>query len=249
MVEKGYAKLLLSIIIPVRNEAANVDFVYRELKTLAEYRGWCYEIIFINDHSSDNTWEIVQDIARKNKNVKYIDIVSRGGKDAALMAGLRHACGKFTVVMDGDGQDNPSDIMHLLSFCEKFDCICGYRVLRKNTYVRNIVSLIANIVRDDITGYRMKDAGCALKVMNRQCIRELVKMDPCLFGFSHTFYPALLDAMGYRIIQMPVHNRPRKYGKSKYPVIFGMLITGIRACFRVRKLRKTLQKSNSEYSD
>ncbi len=196
----------VSVVVPLYNEEENVSILQSELS--AALAGLDYEIIFVNDGSTDRT---VESIARSPA-VRVLQFAENGGQTAAMYAGLHAARGGTVVLIDGDLQNDPADIPKLLREIERgADLVCGYRAQRKDTMMKRLTSRIANFVRSRFTRDGVRDTGCTLKAMRRECIRALVP-----FKGMHRFIPALVKGAGYRLVEVPVNHRARKFGRSKY---------------------------------
>ena len=198
--------LAVSVIVPLFNEEENMSILQSELR--AALAGVDHEIIFVDDGSIDRTAERVE----KAPNVRVIRFAKNGGQSAALYAGLQAANGAVAVLIDGDLQNDPVDIPRLLAEISRgVDLVCGYRARRKDTLVKRLTSRIANAVRSRYTKDGVRDTGCTLKAMRRECVSALVP-----FKGMHRFIPALIKAAGYRLVEIPVAHRPRRFGQSKY---------------------------------
>jgi dolichol-phosphate mannosyltransferase len=196
----------VSVVVPLFNEEENVPILQSELA--AALTGLDYEIIFVDDGSSDHT---VERIALGPK-IRVLRFEKNAGQSAALYAGLRSTRGGTAVLIDGDLQNDPADIPRLLAEIERgADLVCGYRAQRKDTFVKRVTSRIANFVRSRFTKDGVRDTGCTLKAMRRECISALPP-----FKGMHRFIPALVKGGGYRLVEIPVNHRPRKFGQSKY---------------------------------
>jgi dolichol-phosphate mannosyltransferase len=196
----------ISVIIPVFNEEGNVSQLQTELESVL--KNLFYEIIFVDDGSQDRTVERI----RQSGRVRVVEFSRNSGQSAAIYAGLANASGSLLVLMDGDLQNDPSDIPRLLAEIEKgFDLVCGYRRNRKDSWFKRVQSVIANKVRSRFTKDGVRDTGCTLKAMRRECREALVP-----FYGMHRFIPALVKGLGYRITEIPVNHRQRHSGVSKY---------------------------------
>jgi dolichol-phosphate mannosyltransferase len=196
----------ISVVVPLFNEEENVPILQGELT--AALAGLDYEIIFVDDGSRDAT---VQRIVPDSR-VRVLQFERNAGQSAAMYAGLHAARGAVAVLIDGDLQNDPADIPRLLAEIERgADLVCGYRAERKDTVVKRITSRVANFVRSRFTKDGVRDTGCTLKAMKRECIGALVP-----FKGMHRFIPALVKGAGYRLAEIPVNHRPRKFGESKY---------------------------------
>jgi glycosyltransferase involved in cell wall biosynthesis len=208
---------LLSLVIPAHNEEKNIPIVYREAKQVLEEikreTGYEYEIIFIDDGSTDNTLSVLKEIKSKDPNVRVLVMDRNRGEAAALTAGFFHARGKFIFSMDGDGQNDPKYLKDLLAKLEEgFLAVSGYRLQRKEPLLtRKIPSRIANFLIGLITGLPSKDNGCSLKGY----YSEIPKRWQIPHGF-HRFIPALFGIKPKDFTQIPVIDRPRLHGRSHY---------------------------------
>ena len=196
----------LSIVVPVFNEQDNIGLLQSELQTTLA--GTNYEIVFVDDGSTDQT---VARIA-PSPSVRIIRFEQNRGQSAAIYAGAQAARGKILIFIDGDLQNDPADIPRLLSEIGRgADLVCGYRQKRKDTVTKRLTSRIANFVRSRFTKDGVRDTGCTLKAMRRECVPTLVP-----FKGMHRFIPALVKGAGYRLVEIPVNHRPRRFGQSKY---------------------------------
>jgi dolichol-phosphate mannosyltransferase len=167
-----------------------------------------YELVLVDDGSTDATVSRVQ----RGGGVRLLEFEKNAGQSAAMHAGIHAARGAVIVTLDGDLQNDPADIPAMLAkLDEGHDLVCGYRAKRKDTAFKRWQSRIANAVRSRFTGDGVRDTGCTLKVMRRECREALLP-----FNGMHRFIPALIRAMGYRVTEMPVNHRPRTAGVSKY---------------------------------
>ena len=196
----------VSVIVPLFNEEENVSILQSELNTaLGEID---HEIIFVDDGSVDRTVERIVTAP----NIRVIRFGKNTGQSAAIYAGLEVARGATAVLIDGDLQNDPADIPRLLAEIDRgADLVCGYRAQRKDTLVKRLTSRTANFVRSRFTKDGVRDTGCTLKAMRCECANELVP-----FKGMHRFIPALVKAAGYRLVEIPVNHRPRRFGQSKY---------------------------------
>jgi dolichol-phosphate mannosyltransferase len=195
-----------SVIVPLYNEEANLPILQEELR--GALSGLDYEIIFVDDGSVDGTAERIETVP----NIRLIRFEKNAGQSAAIYAGLTAARGATLVVIDGDLQNDPADIPRLLAeiVCGA-DLVCGYRIKRRDTVVKRLTSRIANTVRSRYTKDGVRDTGCTLKAMRRECVSALLP-----FKGMHRFIPALVKSAGYRLVEVPVNHRPRRFGQSKY---------------------------------
>ncbi len=195
----------LSIVVPLYNEEGNVAALVAEVQTALKGRD--IELILVDDASTDGT---VRNIPREPF-VRVLEFTANTGQSAAMYAGIHAARAPVIALMDGDLQNDPADIPKMLEALDGCDLVCGYRAQRKDSAFRRLQSRIANGVRSRFTGDGVRDTGCTLKVMRRECREALT-----LFRGMHRFIPALIKGGGYRISELPVNHRPRVSGVSKY---------------------------------
>jgi dolichol-phosphate mannosyltransferase len=196
----------VSVIVPLFNEEENVPVLQSELR--AALGGLDHEVIFVDDGSVDRTVEQIETAP----NIRVIRFEKNTGQSAAIYAGLQAASGATAVLIDGDLQNDPADIPRLLAeIARGADVVCGYREKRKDTALKLLTSRIANAVRSRFTKDGVRDTGCTLKAMRRECVSSLVP-----FKGMHRFIPALIKGAGYRLVEIPVNHRPRRFGESKY---------------------------------
>jgi len=196
----------LSVVVPVFNEEENMSILQEELR--AALAGHDHEIVFVDDGSTDRTAERIESAP----NVRVVRFAKNAGQSAAMYAGLQSAKGAIAVLIDGDLQNDPADIARLLAEIESgADLVCGYRQKRQDTWLKRATSRIANFVRSRFVKDYVRDTGCTLKALRRECIAALVP-----FKGMHRFIPALIKGAGYRVVEVPVHHRPRRFGQSKY---------------------------------
>jgi glycosyltransferase involved in cell wall biosynthesis len=203
----------LSVVIPVHNEVDNLDGLHGELDTALRPLGLTYELIFVDDGSRDGSFARLQALRERDPRAVVIKLARNFGQTAALAAGLAHSHGADVVLIDGDRQNDPADIPRLLEQRRTgYDLVAGWRVERQDAWLRRRVpSQIANWLIGAITGVHLHDYGCTLKLIRGDLARSLR-----LYGEMHRFIPALVDDLGGRIVELPVHHRPRVAGVSKY---------------------------------
>lgn len=196
----------VSVVIPLYNEEDNIAELQKELA--AALIGIDHEVVLVDDCSSDQTLARIE----RRPEVRVIEFSKNTGQSAAMYAGIHAAKGDVIVLLDGDRQNDPADIPKLLEAIQQgADLACGYRANRKDTNFKRIQSRIANFVRSRFTGDGVRDTGCTLKAMRRECREALVP-----FYGMHRFLPALIKGMGYKLSEVPTHHRPRVAGVSKY---------------------------------
>jgi dolichol-phosphate mannosyltransferase len=202
----GPSSPAVSIVVPVFNEEENVSILQSELR--AALAGIDHEIIFVDDGSTDRSAEKIE----RGSNIRVLRFEKNTGQSAALYAGIKAARGKTIVMIDSDLQNDPADISRLLEQISRgADLVCGYRAKRKDTITKRLTSRFANFVRSRFTKDYVRDTGCTLKAMRSECADALVP-----FKGMHRFIPALVRGAGYRLVEIPVNHRPRRFGQTKY---------------------------------
>lgn len=205
----------LSIVIPVFNEEDNLDPLFEELLPVLRDLQVSFEIIAVDDGSTDHSWALLQSFQKKEPRIKLLRLRKNFGQTAALSAGFDYAQGEVIVSLDADLQNSPQDIPLLLAKIEAgFDIVSGWRKNRKDRFFsRRLPSLIANWLISRLTGVKLHDYGCTLKAFRREVIKSIK-----LYGELHRFIPAIASYMGVSIAEVEVHHRPRRHGKSKYSI-------------------------------
>ncbi|PIQ85335.1 MAG: glycosyltransferase [Candidatus Omnitrophica bacterium CG11_big_fil_rev_8_21_14_0_20_45_26] len=226
----------LSIVIPVYNEAASLAELHAELSETLRDLNVLYEIIFVDDGSTDNSMAQFKKLQMQDPHVKWVKFRSRFGKSAALAAGFKMTKGSAVLTLDGDLQDNPSEIPRFLErLQEGFDVVSGWKHKRKDPLSRRILSRIYNGVTAIMSGIKLHDFNCGMKAYRREVLQEIH-----LYGELHRYIPILAAWRGFRITEQRVIHRPRKYGKSKYGV--SRLMSGCLDLFTVVFLTKFTKK-------
>lgn len=204
-----------SIVIPVMNEEENVKILYERIAAVAKKMDGDYEIIFIDDGSTDDTYAILKKLHRQDRRVKVIKFRRNFGQSAAMAAGFDYATGKVVVSMDGDLQNDPADIPKMVDkLGEGNDIVAGWRKNRKDKLIiRKVPSKIANKIIRKLTGVELHDTGCSLKVYRSEIIHKIR-----LYGEMHRFIPALARIEGAKISEMVVNHHARQFGTSKYNI-------------------------------
>ena len=204
----------LSVVIPAYNEQKNVSLLYNKLKEVLSSMKKTYEIIFVDDGSTDSTFLELENIQKKDLNVIVIKFRGNFGQTFALDAGFKAARGKVIISMDADLQNDPADIPILLTkMKEGYDVVCGWRRDRKDPLLKHIISRGAYLLRKILFKDEVHDSGCTLKAFKRECFNDLD-----LFGEMHRFIPALLSWQGFKITEVAVRHHKRKYGETKYTI-------------------------------
>jgi len=205
----------LSIVIPVYNEEENLPLLWPEIREVLAPTGLAYEVIFVDDGSRDRSAEIVRAFREEDSRARLVRLKANAGETAATDAGFRTARGRYVVSMDADLQNDPHDIPGMLKHLEQWDAVTGWRVNRAagDSLVRRLSSRIANRVRNALSDETIQDSGCTFRAFRRECLRDLV-----LYRGFHRFIPTLLKMRGYRVLEVPVNHRPRRFGESKYGI-------------------------------
>ncbi len=205
----------LSIIIPLLNEEESINNLYHELVTALAPVHRPYELIFVDDGSSDQSLNILSEIQQNDSKVVVISFRKNFGQTAALSAGFDHAKGDIIVTLDADLQNDPNDIPKLLKkLDEGYDIVNGWRFKRKDPFLtRRLPSIIANKIISFATNVKLNDYGCTLKAFRKEITQNIR-----LYGEMHRFIPAVASGMGISIAEVKVNHRPRKYGQSKYGI-------------------------------
>lgn len=211
--KKSYGIPHLSVVLPVYNEEKNIRLQYEEIVNALKPLGISYEVIFIDDGSTDASRDILRDIARKDRNIKLVLFRRNFGQTAAMSAGIDYATGEITIFMDSDLQNDPNDIGMLMKKIEEgYDVVSGWRKKRKDKLIsRKIPSRAANWLIARVTGVKLHDLGCSLKAYRSDLLKQVN-----LYGEMHRFIPVHASWIGARITEVPVAHHPRKYGSSKY---------------------------------
>lgn len=205
----------LSIVVPIFNEQENIPDLHREVTAALAGRGISYELILVDDGSTDASFHAMRQAAERDDRVKVIRFRRNFGQTAAMAAGFDASTGRVVVPMDGDLQNDPADIPRLLSkIDEGFDVVSGWRKDRRDAFInRTLPSILANRFISGMTGIRLHDYGCTLKAYRREVLEGIN-----LYGEMHRFVPALVSQVGARVTEIPVGHRPRLRGKSKYGI-------------------------------
>lgn len=203
----------LSVVIPTFNEEENLSILWPELRAVLDGLGLRYEVIFVDDGSQDRSAEIIREFHQQDSRVRLVRLKVNSGETAATDAGLRAARGRHVVTMDADLQNDPHDIPTLLSQLDRWDAATGWRVKRDDPWTKRIASRIANRIRNTLSQDDIRDSGCTFRAFRRECLGALV-----LYRGFHRFIPTLLRMQGYRVVEVPVNHRPRRFGQTKYGI-------------------------------
>ena len=206
----------LSVVIPVYDEEESLPLLWSELRSVLDRAGLDFEVVFVDDGSRDRGAEVIRGLRDSDPRVRLVRLKANAGETAATDAGFHAARGRLIVTMDADLQNDPQDIPGLLRHLDQWDAVTGWRVDRGDgdSLVRRLSSRIANGVRNWLSDDVIQDSGCTFRAFRRECLRGLV-----LYRGFHRFVPTLLKMHGYRMLEVPVRNRPRRFGQSKYGVL------------------------------
>jgi dolichol-phosphate mannosyltransferase len=207
-------KTLVSVVVPFYNEEENVPLLAERVAAVfAETPEYDYECLFVNDGSTDGTRGQLEVLQKANPRVRPIHLVKNSGQSAALVAGMRRANGEYILTLDGDLQNDPCDFPKFLALLKDYDCVCGYRAKRQDTWVRKMSSKIANGVRRKILDDGIRDAGCGSKGFRRCCVKHIIP-----FNGVHRFFAVMIHNGGLTLTECEVTHHPREHGVSKYGI-------------------------------
>ncbi|MBI2827962.1 MAG: glycosyltransferase family 2 protein [Acidobacteria bacterium] len=222
----------ISVVVPLRDEERNVLPLLEQLAAAIGPLEIPYELILVDDGSEDDTFARLMEAHARDPHVRVIQFTRNFGQTAAFAAGFAHARGRLIVTLDGDLQNDPADIPRLLQLARSHDIVCGWRKDRKdNLLTRRVPSVVANWLVGAVTGTRLHDNGCSLKVFRSEAVKPLT-----LTPGMHRYLPALASQFGGRVTEVVVNHRPRRFGRSKYGLsrTFGVL----RDLVRFRRLMR-----------
>ncbi len=224
----------LSVVFPVYNEEQNIPVLLDEIGAALRGQPWSFEMVAVDDGSRDRSLEILRQSRSKYPNLRVLTFEKNSGQTAALDAAWRAARGKYVLSLDADLQNDPADIPPMVRNLEESgaDMVIGVRVNRQDTWARKVQSRIGNGVRNWITGDRITDTGCSLKLVKHEAIDRV-----SLYTGMHRFLPTLLRMRGYKVVEMPVNHRARKFGVSKYGAM-NRAVRGLVDCLAVRWMSK-----------
>lgn len=204
----------VSVVIPVYNEAENIPLLAEKIHhQFAALPEWSYECIFVDDGSTDSTREQLSLVKSIYPYMRSLHLIRNMGQSAALVAGMRATRGEYILTLDGDLQNDPGDFPRFLELLQEYDCVCGYRATRNDTWVRRTSSKVANAIREWVLRDGIRDSGCGSKGFRRICVQYIVP-----FNGVHRFFAVLIRNAGLTIVECPVAHHPRIHGVSKYGI-------------------------------
>jgi glycosyltransferase involved in cell wall biosynthesis len=207
----------VSVVIPIKDERENLapltEQLLKVLGAREETRSAAFEVLYVDDGSTDGSGPFLDALAAQHLEVRVLHFDRNYGQTSAFDAGFRHARGELVATLDGDLQFDPADIPKLLPLATQYDLVCGWRKDRHDSLVRKLSSRVAYLVRSAVTGDRIHDTGCSLKVFRRAVVERLQ-----LFEGLHRFFPALAQMHGFTVAEVPVRHYPRVHGRSKYGI-------------------------------
>jgi dolichol-phosphate mannosyltransferase len=224
--------VVYSVVIPLKNEAGNIIDLIQELEPLMDSLGQPWELICIDDGSTDETHHVLNELSKTKHYLRIIKFKENYGQSSAFDAGFKKAQGKFIITLDGDGQNDPKDIPRLIDLIQDCDLVCGIRLKRKDSFTKRLTSKMANFVRQRLCDDGVEDSGCSLKVYRKSCLDQ-IKM----YQGMHRFLPALFRIEDFRIRQIPVNHRERLRGKSNYN-FFNRSLNTVADLWAVRWMKK-----------
>jgi glycosyltransferase involved in cell wall biosynthesis len=203
----------ISVVVPAYNEVENIPVLLAEIEAALTGAGKSYEIVIVDDGSTDGTGEAVRQIAARDARIRAIYFDGNFGQSSGFDAGIKAARGAAIVTIDADLQNDPADIPKLAAQLVRYDAAVGWRARRKDTWTKKLTSRFANRMRNWATGETIHDTGCSLKAFRREALANVK-----LFNGMHRFLPTLVKMEGFTVTEVEVNHRPRRFGKSKYSI-------------------------------
>jgi len=201
----------ISFVVPIYNEEENIPKLVEEIQAVAPDLSNDYEILLVDDCSSDNSLQLLRDLAKQDKSIRPLALARNSGQSAALYAGFQAADGDVIITMDADLQNDPADLRQMIKHYGEYDMVNGWRFNRQDTLSKKIASKIGNFVRNWMTKETIHDTGCSLKIMNAQMLKRIR-----IYKGLHRFLPTLMRMEGAKVVEVKVNHRHRLYGESKY---------------------------------
>jgi glycosyltransferase involved in cell wall biosynthesis len=206
-------EVALSVILPVHNEAESLPPLWAELAEVLPGLADSAEVLFVDDGSTDGSPTVVRRLAEADPRIRLLRFEENQGLSAAFYAGFQAARGRIVATMDSDLQSDPHDLPMLIARLDAADAVVGRRLIRHDSWLKRVSSRVANGIRRAVTGDPVRDSACSLRVMRREC---LAAVPP--YSGMHRFVPTLIKLAGFRVVEVPVHHRPRRFGRSKFGV-------------------------------
>lgn len=235
---RGDAVPFVSVVVPLLNEEESVGELYAQIAGVMGEMGKSFEVIFVDDGSTDRSFSVLEDMHKKDRRVKVIRFRRNFGKSAALSVGFREARGEYAVTMDADLQDDPAEIPGLIqTLSDGYDLVSGWKKKRHDPISKTIPSRFFNFVTARMTGIPIHDFNCGLKAYRRDVVKEI-----SVYGELHRYIPALVHWAGYRVGEKVVNHRPRKYGRTKFGIsrFFRGFLDLLTVLFTTRYIRRPL---------
>ena len=226
--EKHNGLVEISVILPIYNEEGNIEPLVHEIVQALEPLGKSFEIICVDDGSKDHGLEVMVSLRQKDPRIVVLSHRRNFGQSAAQATGFRYAQGRIFATLDADRQNDPADLPKLIEQLANADCVCGVRRKRQDNWLRKVASRIGNGFRNWLTGDRIRDSGCTLRVIKREALTEIP-----MFNGMHRFLPTLLRFQGRQVVELEVNHRPRVWGVSKYGII-KRAMRGLLDCLAIR---------------
>jgi len=201
----------ISLVVPVYNEEENLPILIPEMTEVLQGLGKSYEMIFVDDGSTDGSRALLKRMIAQDPRIRLLGFKKNCGETGAGAAGLKEARGKIVITMDADLQNDPKDIPKMLDYLKDYDMVSGWREKREDSWIKRITSKIANGIRNCLSKESVRDSGCTFRTYKRECLQNLK-----LYKGMHRFMPTLVRMEGFRVIEIPISHRPRKFGVSKY---------------------------------
>ncbi len=235
---KKYSFNKLSIVVPLYNEEESLKPLFEEIRKGVRNLGLEYEIIFVDDGSTDNSLNVIRELSKRDTRVKYISFRKNYGKSAALNIGFNEASGDVVITMDADLQDDPLEIPNLLNKLEEgYDLVSGWKKTRYDPFVKRNSSKFFNWVTRLFSGIKIHDFNCGLKAYRKEVVKSVY-----VHGELHRYIPVLAGWKGFKISEIPVRHHPRRYGKTKFGIsrFFKGFVDLITVIFTTRYIRRPL---------
>jgi glycosyltransferase involved in cell wall biosynthesis len=206
----------ISVVAPCHNEQDNLAPLVEAIRAALEPLRLSYEIVLVNDASTDGSWDVLKKLAAADPRVRALRFAQQCGQSVALWAGIKNARGRVIVTMDGDMQNPPSEIPRFWEALKQADCVCGNRVAARaagDSWLRRVSSHIANGVRNKLSGETISDAGCCYRAFRRECVADVK-----FFKGAHRFLPTLIKMEGFTVTEIPISHNPRGSGRTHYGI-------------------------------